>query len=264
MKTNCLLLGDSRKILKGLPSSSINLVVTSPPYYLYKSYETQYSSFDQYLVYLKEILTEVVKVLKDCGFLCINIDDRHLSFKRSKRKETENLATHAYLIKFLLSKGLVYRDPIFWKKVRGNKTSGGSHCFLGSYPYPPHIPILVPCEYILIFKKPGRRKVNKEIKEKSKLTIQEFKTFGYGLWNFPGEYSKKHPAVFPLELPKRLIKMYSFYGDIVLDPFMGRGTTCKAARMLGRQYIGIDIKTEYVSLAKKYLSQLELNIKGGL
>jgi site-specific DNA-methyltransferase (adenine-specific) len=139
---------------------------------------------------------------------------------------------------------------IIWQKVTTCKTTGGA-TVMGSYPYPRGGIIKIDYEFILIFKKLGKDpKPSREIKEKSKLTQEEWNEYFNGHWNFPGEKQNGHIAMFPLELPRRLIKMFSFYGDTVLDPFLGSGTTSKAALDLGRNSIGYEINKEFLDTIK--------------
>jgi len=125
---------------------------------------------------------------------------------------------------------------------------------MGSYPYPPNGMIEIDYEFILIFKKPGKsEKIPKEIKEKSKLTKEEWKEYFYGHWYFGGARQIEHEAMFPEELLKRLIKMYTFVGDTVLDPFLGSGTTVKAALNLSRNAIGYEINEEFLGIIEEKL-----------
>jgi site-specific DNA-methyltransferase (adenine-specific) len=139
---------------------------------------------------------------------------------------------------------------IIWQKVTTCNTTGGA-TVMGSFPYPRNGIIKLDYEFILIFKKLGDPpKVSKDIKEESKLTLKEWNEYFYGHWNFSGERQDKHIAMFPEELPRRLIKMFSFVGDTVLDPFLGSGTTCLAARNLNRDSIGYEINEEFLPIIK--------------
>jgi site-specific DNA-methyltransferase (adenine-specific) len=139
---------------------------------------------------------------------------------------------------------------IIWQKVTTCNTTGGA-TVMGSFPYPRNGIIKLDYEFILIFKKLGDPpKVSREIKEKSKLTLEEWNEYFYGHWNFAGERQDKHLAMFPEELPKRLIKMFSFVGDTVLDPFLGSGTTCLAAKNLYRNSIGYEINKDFLPTIK--------------
>ena len=127
---------------------------------------------------------------------------------------------------------------------------------MGSFPYPRGGVIKLDYEHICIFKKPGQGpEVKQDIKEKSKLTSEEWNEYFSGHWTFPGERQDGHPAAFPVALPSRLIKMYTFIGDTVLDPFCGSGTTCAVAKDLGRHYIGIEINSDYAKMSNRRVSQ---------
>ena len=125
---------------------------------------------------------------------------------------------------------------------------------MGSFPFPRNGILKIDYEFILIFKKHGAPpKVNREAKEKSKMTIEEWNQYFAGHWNIPGEKQDKHLAMFPEEIPNRLIRMFSFAGDMVLDPFLGSGTTSLAAKKLGRNSIGYEINLEFLPLIKNKL-----------
>jgi site-specific DNA-methyltransferase (adenine-specific) len=142
---------------------------------------------------------------------------------------------------------------IIWQKVTTCHTTGGA-TVMGSYPYPRSGILKLDYEFILIFRKYGNQpRVRKEIKEQSKLTQEEWNQYFAGHWNFPGETQDKHLAMFPEELPRRLIKMFSFVGDTVLDPFLGSGTTSVAARDLSRNSIGYEINEGFLPIIEKRL-----------
>jgi len=140
---------------------------------------------------------------------------------------------------------------IIWQKPTTMNTTGGA-TVMGSFPYPRNGIIKIDYEFILIFKKHGYPpKISKELKEKSKLSKEEWNEYFSGHWNFNGEKQTEHLAMFPEELPKRLIKMFSFVGDIVLDPFLGSGTTTLAAKNLNRNSIGYEINEKFLSIIKE-------------
>jgi site-specific DNA-methyltransferase (adenine-specific) len=142
---------------------------------------------------------------------------------------------------------------IVWQKVTTCNTTGGA-TVMGSYPYPRSGILKLDYEFILIFKKYGKQpRVKKEIKEQSRLTQEEWNQYFAGHWNFPGEKQDKHLAMFPEELPRRLVKMFSFVGDTVLDPFLGSGTTSLAAWDLTRNSIGYEINEDFLPIIKKRL-----------
>jgi hypothetical protein len=155
--------------------------------------------------------------------------------------------------------GFDYMGSIIWQKKTTMNTTGGA-VVMGSYPYPNNGIVEIDYEFILIFKKKGKRQISKNIKEMSKLSKEEWKEYFSGHWKFNGAKQLEHEAVFPEELPKRLIKMYSFVGDRVLDPFAGSGTTLKVALELGREAIGYEINPKYVEIMRKKVGGLNLEV----
>ena len=146
---------------------------------------------------------------------------------------------------------------IIWQKVTTCNTTGGA-TIMGSFPYPRNGIIKIDYEFILIFKKPGICKaVPRDIKEKSKLTTEEWNQYFAGHWNIPGEKQNGHLAMFPEEIPRRLIKMFSYVGDTILDPFAGSGTTSLAAKNLERNSIGYEINSSFIPVIKEKLGLAE-------
>ena len=250
-----VIIGDSRKMVE-IEDNSIDLVVTSPPYWHIKDYgapgQIGYGqSLHEYLKDLYRVWKECFRVLKPGRRLCINIGDqfaRSIIYGRYKI-----IPLHAEFIAQCEEIGFDYMGSIIWQKKTTMNTTGGANV-MGSYPYPPNGMIEIDYEFILIFKKPGKsEKIKKEIKEKSKLTKEEWKEYFYGHWNFGGARQIGHEAMFPEELPKRLIKMYTFVGDTVLDPFLGSGTTIKAALNLNRNAIGYEINEKFLEIIKEKL-----------
>jgi site-specific DNA-methyltransferase (adenine-specific) len=155
------------------------------------------------------------------------------------------------IIKFCETIGFDYMGAIIWQKVTTTNTTGGA-TIMGSYPYPRNGILKIDYEFILILKKDGKpKKIEQERKQQSKLTKEEWNEYFAGHWNFPGEKQDKHLAMFPLELPNRLIKMFTFVGDTVLDPFLGSGTTSLSAKNLGRYSIGFEINDEFLPIIKR-------------
>ncbi len=236
--TPTIILGDSRNMSE-LKDESVHLVVTSPPYWQLKDYGNGNQigfndSYEDYINNLNLVWKECYRVLYKGCRLCINIGDqfaRSVYYGRYKI-----ISIREKIIRFCETIGFDYMGAIIWQKVTTCNTTGGA-TIMGSFPYPRNGIIKLDYEFILIFKKLGDPpKVSRDIKEKSKLTAEEWNEYFYGHWNFPGERQDKHLAMFPEELPKRLIKMFSFVGDTVLDP-LGSGTTCLAAKNLNRNSI---------------------------
>ncbi|MCY0866618.1 MAG: site-specific DNA-methyltransferase [Aquificota bacterium] len=245
-----LIIGDSRSMAE-VKDGEVDLIITSPPYWHLKDYGVKGQigygqTLHEYLTDLYMVWKECFRVLREGGRLCINIGDqfsRAVVYGRYKV-----IPIHAEIISQCESIGFDYLGSIIWQKKTTMNTTGGA-VVMGSFPYPPNGIVEIDYEFILIFKKPGKNKiVPKEIKEASKLTKEEWKEYFSGHWRFAGAKKIGHEAMFPEELPKRLIKMFSFVGDTVLDPFLGSGTTMKVAMELNRKAIGYEINKEFLSL----------------
>ncbi len=246
-----------------IPSSSVNLIVTSPPYWTLKDYENEdqiglgSSSYEYYLSELNKVWKECIRVLAPDGKICINIMPFLLTGKAARFKRRETRLVLGDIERFMDSTKEMYQFGLYiWDKRKIARFSS-----FGSYPYPPNLFSTYPYEWITVFSKQGKRpKVAKEIKEKSKLTTKEWQDWAINsIWEMQPASAKreKHPAPFPDEMPKRLIKLHSFYGDTVLDPFLGTGTTAKVALELGRKAIGYELNKEYEPLITKKLTAVE-------
>ncbi len=249
MKTNHnIITGDSRN-MELIEDSSVHLVITSPPYWQLKDYGISNQigfddSYEDYINNLNLVWKECYRVLDKGCRLCVNIGDQFARSVYYGRYKIIPIRTE--IIKFCETIGFDYMGAIIWQKVSTSNTTGGA-TVMGSYPYPNNGILKIDYEFILLFKKLGKpRKVSREIKEKSKMTKKEWNKYFYGHWNFSGEKQDRHLAMFPLELPNRLIKMFSFVGDTVLDPFLGSGTTCLSAVNLSRNSVGYEINDEYL------------------
>jgi site-specific DNA-methyltransferase (adenine-specific) len=245
-----IIIGDSRK-MEEIPDKSIHLIITSPPYWQLKDYgiENQIGfndSYEDYINNLNLVWTKCYRLLHDGCRLCVNIGDQFARSVYYGRYKIIPIRTE--IIKYCESIGFDYMGAIIWQKPTTMNTTGGA-TVMGSFPYPRNGIIKIDYEFILIFKKSGTPpKVSKEIKEKSKLSKEEWNEYFSGHWNFNGEKQTGHLAMFPEELPKRLIKMFSFTGDTVLDPFLGSGTTVLAAKNLNRNSIGYEINEKFLSI----------------
>ena len=235
---------------------SVHLIITSPPYWQLKDYgpkeQIGYNdSYQDYINNLNLVWSECHRVLHKGCRLCINIGDQFARSVYYGRYKVIPIRTE--IIKFCETIGFDYMGAIIWQKVTTCNTTGGA-TIMGSFPYPRNGIVKLDYEFILLFKKLGNPpKVSKEIKEKSKLSLEKCNEYFYGHWNFSGEKQDKHLAPFPEELPKRLIKMFSFVGDTVLDPFLGSGTTSMAALKLSRNSIGYEVNEKYLDTIKNRL-----------
>jgi len=256
MKTlHKIIIGDSRQINE-IPDESVHLVITSPPYWQLKDYgsgnQIGYNdSYEEYINNLSLVWNECHRVLHKGCRLCVNIGDQFARSVYYGRYKVIPIRTE--IIKFCESVGFDYMGAIIWQKVTTTNTTGGA-TVMGSFPFPRNGILKIDYEFILILKKYGTPpKVTKEIKEQSKLTKEEWNQYFTGHWNFPGEKQDKHLAMFPEELPRRLIKMFSFVGDTILDPFLGSGTTSLAAKNLDRNSIGYEINEDFLPVIKEKL-----------
>ncbi len=254
-----IVIGDSRR-MEELKDESVHLAITSPPYWQLKDYGNGSQigfndTYEDYINNLNLVWKECYRVLHKGCRLCVNIGDqfaRSVYYGRYKI-----IPIREEIIRFCETIGFDYMGAVIWQKVTTCNTTGGAS-IMGSFPYPRNGIIKLDYEFILIFKKLGESpKVDRDIKEKSKLTTEEWNQYFYGHWNFAGERQDKHLAMFPEELPKRLIKMFSFVGDMVLDPFLGSGTTCLAANKLGRDSVGYEINKDYLPVIKEKLGNSE-------
>jgi site-specific DNA-methyltransferase (adenine-specific) len=220
-----------------LPDSSVHLMVTSPPYNVGKEYDDDLT-LDEYRDFLSKVWEEVYRVLVPGGRVCLNV---------ANLGRKPYLPLHAYLAEDMLKTGLLMRGEIIWNKA---SSAGGSTAW-GSWQSAKNPTLRDVHEYILVFSKGsyGRSPGDK----KSTITKDEFLEYTKSIWSFGSESAKKigHPAPFPVELPARCIKLYTFEGDVVLDPFMGSGTTAIAAKRLNRHYVGYEVDEGYVRLADK-------------
>jgi DNA modification methylase len=241
-KLDCILRGDSRR-MKDIRDGVVTLIVTSPPYNVGKEYEGDLS-LEEYLKMLEGVWQECRRVLRPGGRICINVPGVG---------RRPYLPIHSYLACQMNELGFLMRGEIIWNKSQ----SAGTSTAWGSWRSPTNPTLRDVHEYILVFSEGTLRLPKNE--RKSDITAEEFTEYTKSVWSFPTESAKRvgHPAPFPLELPARLIKLYSFPGDLVLDPFCGSGTTCLAARDLGRHFIGMDTNPDYVTLARERLKKRE-------
>ncbi len=252
--------GDSRK-MNDLQDKSIHLIITSPPYWQLKDYgvENQIGfndTYEQYVNNLNLVWKECHRVLHDGCRLCVNIGDQFARSVYYGRYKV--IPIHSEIIRFCENIGFDFMGQIIWQKATTMNTTGGG-AVMGSFPYPRNGIVKLDFEYILIFKKHGNApKPTAEQKAQSAMTNEEWNTYFSGHWLFNGVKQDKHLAMFPEELPKRLIKMFSFPQETILDPFMGSGTTASVARMLGRNSVGYEINPDYIPIIKERIGSNSL------
>jgi len=248
-----------------LQDKSVHLVITSPPYWQLKDYGTNEQigfndSYENYVNNLNLVWKECYRVLDNGCRLCVNIGDQFARSVYYGRYKVIPIRTE--IIKFCESIGFDYMGAIIWQKKTTTNTTGGAS-IMGSFPFPRNGILSIDYEFILLFKKLGMpKRPDKNTKEQSRLTKEEWKEYFSGHWNFGGVKQDGHIAMFPEELPKRLIKMFSFVGDIILDPFLGSGTTSLAAKNLNRNSVGYEIHHEFIPYIKQKLQVNQLGLFG--
>ena len=256
--------GDSREMTE-LPDNSVHLVITSPPYWQLKDYGSEnqigyHENYERYINNLNLVWKECYRVLHNGCRLCVNIGDQFARSVYYGRYKV--IPIREEIIKFCENIGFDYMGAIIWQKVTTSNTTGGG-VQMGSFPFPRNGILKIDYEFILVLKKLGDApKPTAEQKELSKMTNEEWNTYFAGHWNFAGARQDKHIAVFPEELPKRLIKMFSFVNDTVLDPFAGSGTTSLAAKHLDRNSIGYEINSEFIPIIKEKLEANQIDMNG--
>jgi len=260
--TQTCIIGDSRK-MNDLEDSSVHLVVTSPPYWQLKDYGTEDQigfnhSYEEYINTLNLVWNECYRVLHQGCRMLINIGDQFARSVYYGRYKVIPIRTE--IVKFCESIGFDYMGAIIWQKKTTMNTTGGA-TVMGSYPYPRNGIVEIDYEFILIFKKPGQApKVERERKEKSEISKEKWKEYFLGHWYFNGARQNGHIAMFPVELPKRAIEMFTFVGETVLDPFLGSGTTSLAAILTNRNSIGYEINEEFLSVIKEKINSQKYNL----
>jgi site-specific DNA-methyltransferase (adenine-specific) len=243
-----LYLGDAVEVLKHLPEGFVDLIVTSPPYNVGKEYGGSVNdtkSYEEYLEFAKGWLEGAYKVLKYGGRIAVNVPS---CLQRSERSKYAYMAFD--YVRMMREIGFIDMDWIVWVKTPNglpvNKdTAWGSWCS-PSHPYVRDV-----CEYVIVMAKGSRKRVDKS--GKNDINPEEFKLFTTNVWMIPPVRDKEHPAVFPRGLPYRLIKLYTWRDDIVLDPFAGSGTTLVVGLELGGKVVGIEIEEKWCELAVKRL-----------
>jgi DNA modification methylase len=232
----------SSEAMSELPDSSIHLMITSPPYNVKKEYD-QDLTLDEYRALLRRVMQETYRTLVTGGRACINV---------ANLGRKPYLPLHAFIIEDMLDLGYLMRGEIIWNKAASASASTAWGTWLS-----PTNPVLRDIhEYILVFSKDSFSRQNKH--KTSTIQKDDFLESTRSVWTFPAISARRigHPAPFPEELPRRLIELYSFKDDVVLDPFCGSGTTCLAALNTGRHYVGYEINPEYVKLAEERLNSL--------
>ncbi len=240
-----IIVGDSEEFLPKLPDNSIDLIFTSPPYNFGLEYKDHKDGIDwkEYFHKLFRIFKECIRVLKYGGRIVVNVQPLFSDY----------IPIHHIISHFFMENKLIWRGEILWEKHNYNC----KYTAWGSWKSPSDPYLKYSWEFLEVFSKGSLKHAGR--KEDADITADEFKKWVYAKWEIAPESNMKkynHPAMFPEELAERVIKLFSFRGDIVLDPFNGVGTTCVVAKRLGRRYIGIDISDEYCKKAEERLQRV--------
>ena len=247
---NSIILGNSEN-MKEIPDNSLHLMVTSPPYNVTKEYDEDLS-FEEYLHLLRNVFLETYRVLVYGGRACINVANLG-------RKPYIPLSD--YISQMMIDIGYLMRGEIIWNKVAG----AGVSMAWGSWQSASNPVLRDTHEYILIFSKGSFSRKKVDGKEDT-ITKDQFMEWTKSVWTMNPESAKKvgHPAPFPIELPYRLIQLYTYKNDIILDPFMGSGSTAIAALKSDRKYVGYDTNAEYIKLAEERIAPYKLQLSFGI
>jgi len=242
---NKIICADSFEVLKKLPDNCIDLIFTSPPYNFGLDYESNGDAqyWDNYFLKLFEIFKECIRVLKYGGRISVNIQPLFSDY----------VPSHHIISNFFLSNKMIWKGEIIWEKNNYNC----KYTAWGSWKSPSNPYLKYTWEFIEIFAKGTLKKEGD--REKADITADEFKKWVVAKWSIAPERNMKnynHPAMFPEELATRVIKLFSFENDIVLDPFNGAGTTSFVAKSFKRRYLGIDISKEYCKVAENRLLKI--------
>ncbi len=231
-----------------LPDNSIHLMVTSPPYNVGKEYDENLT-LQEYRRFLQRVWKEVYRVLVPGGRACINI---------ANLGRKPYIPLHAFIVEDMLELGFLMRGEIIWNKAASSSPSTA----WGSWLSAANPTLRDVHEYILVFSK-GMFSRKSAPRRRSTISKEEFLEFTKSMWTFQAEPAKKigHPAPFPVELPYRLIQLYMFEGEVILDPFIGSGQVAIAATKTNRHYVGYDISEEYTKLAERRVEEFLLVFK---
>jgi site-specific DNA-methyltransferase (adenine-specific) len=244
---NKIICGDSEEVLRKIPTGSVDIIITSPPYNFGLEYKDDNKNdtvrWDEYFKKLDAIWKECVRVLKPGGRLCLNVQPLFSDY----------IPTHHLMSKQLLNHGLMWKGEILWEKNNYNC----KYTAWGSWKSPSMPYLKYTWEFVEIFSKDTHKKVGDS--SNVDITGDEFKKWVYAKWSIAPERNMKHydhPAMFPKELATRLMKLFSYQGDIVLDPFNGAGTTTLCAAETGRKYIGVDISPKYCKISERRIKEI--------
>jgi DNA modification methylase len=243
--------GDCKEYLEILKEQNIgiDLTITSPPYYNVKDY-VEYEDLNDYMKEMKIIFTKIYEITNESKICIVNISPILIS-RENRSKESRRIPLPFYFVVMMEKIGFQFLEDIIWEKPSGSVSNRNGVFYRHRKPlaYKPNIVT----EYILVFKKPSSKILDKYLKKDSLVEEEYEKT---NIWKMNPKTKSGHPAPFPIELPEKCIKYYSYENDNVLDPFMGSGTTAVASKKLKRNYFGSELHKEYIELSEKRLKEI--------
>lgn len=248
---NQILLGDCQETLKTIEDESIHLTCTSPPYYNARSYST-WSSYENYLQFLNNVFIEVFRVTKS-GRMCVVNISPIIEARKSRAHQSKRLPIPFHFFSLMEKIGWKYIDDIVWLKPEGSAVNrnGGFYQHRKPVAYKPNLVT----ETIFVFQKPADFLIDKIVRSYSGEILEQSLVKGSyersNVWKINPETKSKHPAPYPKEFSDKIVQYYSFIGDLILDPFMGSGTTVISCINLKRNYLGIEIHQKYIDFAEK-------------
>ena len=252
---NTVTQGDCLEVMKRIPDGSIDVVITSPPYFNARKY-SQWESYDIFLEFIEKTFKDVYRILKPGRMCAVNISVI-IQPRKKRNEESRRIALPFHFVSLMEEIGFKFLEDIIWIKPEGAAKNRNGGFFQHRQPiaYKPNIGN----EYIFVFQKPMRGLIDKLLKQYDDLTKEVSLVHGdyerSNVWEINPETKVKHPAPFPVELPEKIIRYYSYVGEVIFDPFMGSGTTAVAAIKTGRQFIGIEKEPKYVEIAKRIIDE---------
>jgi DNA modification methylase len=260
---NTIGFGDCIELLQQTPKESVDLVFTSPPYFNARPEYSEYHSYEEYLMFIRKVIKESHRVLNEGRFFVMNISPV-LIRRTSRSTASKRIAVPFDFHRLFIEEGFDFIDDIHWVKPEGaGWATGRGRRFAADRNPLQYKPVPV-TEYLLVYRKQTDKLIDWHIrKHPNQELVQESKIDdGYqvtNLWKIHPRYNKNHPAVFPVELAKRVVEYYSFKNDVVLDPFAGSGTTGKGATELDRRFVLFENEEKYLNLIKKEINNWNLN-----
>lgn len=252
---NTIAFGDSEEVLQDLPAESVDLIFTSPPYYNARPEYTDYLTYEEYLLKIRKVMQQAHRVLAEGRFFVMNVSP--VLIRRANRSESsKRIAVPFDLHRLFIEEGYDFIDDIIWEKPEGAGWAVGRGRRFAADRNPLQYKAVSVTEYVLVYRKNTSKLIDWNIRAHPKQELVKASRIGddyerTNIWRIKPAHDPRHPAIFPVELAKRVVSYYSFKDDVVLDPFAGIGTTGKAAAILGRRFVLIEQNPEYINVIRR-------------